>query len=201
MVGWHHWLDGLESEWTVGVGDGQGGLACCNSRGRKESDTTEDWSDLIWCLHYMSFLSDSFKIFYCSMYLVTLVHVRFFATPWSQTPLSMWFFSARIPEWVTMPSPKGSSQPRHWTQVSCNSCLAGRFFTCRVISGGGGLVSKSCQPLVTQWTVACQAPLPVGFPSQEYWSGLRFPSPGHVLNHWGSPNLLLPIASVFIKSY
>ena len=31
MAGWHHWLDGRESEWTLGVGDGQGGLVCCNS--------------------------------------------------------------------------------------------------------------------------------------------------------------------------
>ena len=41
MIGWHHWLDGFESEWTPGDGDGQGGLACCDSWGRKESDTTE----------------------------------------------------------------------------------------------------------------------------------------------------------------
>ena len=41
MAGWHHWLDGRESEWTPGVGDGQGGLACCDSWDRKESDTTE----------------------------------------------------------------------------------------------------------------------------------------------------------------
>ena len=49
MAGWHHWLDGRESEWTPGVGDGQGGLACCDSWGRKESDMTEwlIWSDLI----------------------------------------------------------------------------------------------------------------------------------------------------------
>ena len=48
MAGWHHWLDGRESEWILGVGDGQGGLACCDSWGRKESDTTERliWSDL-----------------------------------------------------------------------------------------------------------------------------------------------------------
>ena len=45
MVGWHHWLGGHESEWTPGVGDRQGGLACCDSWGRKESDTTER---LIW---------------------------------------------------------------------------------------------------------------------------------------------------------
>ena len=49
MAGRHHWLDGRESGWTPGVGDGQGGLACCNTWGRKELDTTERliWSDLI----------------------------------------------------------------------------------------------------------------------------------------------------------
>ena len=41
MAGWHHRLDGCEFEWTPGVGDGQGGLACCNSWGCKESDKTE----------------------------------------------------------------------------------------------------------------------------------------------------------------
>ena len=41
MAGWHHRLDGQECEWTPGVGDGQGGLACCGPWGRKESDTTE----------------------------------------------------------------------------------------------------------------------------------------------------------------
>ena len=48
MAGWHHWLNGHESEWTPGVGDGQGGLACCDSWGRIESDTTEqlNWTEL-----------------------------------------------------------------------------------------------------------------------------------------------------------
>ena len=41
MAGWHHGLNEREFEWTLGVGDGQGGLACCNSWGRKESDMTE----------------------------------------------------------------------------------------------------------------------------------------------------------------
>ena len=40
MAGWHHQLDGCKFEWTPGV-DGQGGLACCVSWGRKESDMTE----------------------------------------------------------------------------------------------------------------------------------------------------------------
>ena len=50
MAGWHHWLDGREFEWTLGDSDGQGGLACCDSWGRKESDTTErlNWTELRW---------------------------------------------------------------------------------------------------------------------------------------------------------
>ena len=41
MVGWHHWLDGLEFEQALGVGEGQRSLACCSPWGRKELDTTE----------------------------------------------------------------------------------------------------------------------------------------------------------------
>ena len=55
------WLDGItdsmnvESQWTPGVGDGQGGLVCCDSWGRKESDTTGRliWSDPIWSILHM----------------------------------------------------------------------------------------------------------------------------------------------------
>ena len=48
MLGWHHRLDGHEFEKAPGVGDGQGGLGCCGSWGRKESDTTEwlNWTEL-----------------------------------------------------------------------------------------------------------------------------------------------------------
>ena len=47
MAGWHHWLNGRESQWTPGIGDGQGGLACCDSWGRKESYMTErlNWTE------------------------------------------------------------------------------------------------------------------------------------------------------------
>ena len=47
MAGWYHRLNGCEFEWTPGVGDGQGGLACCYSWGCKESDTTEqlNWTE------------------------------------------------------------------------------------------------------------------------------------------------------------
>ena len=48
MFGWHHWLNGHGFGWTLGVGDGQGGLECCHSWGHKESDMTERlyWTEL-----------------------------------------------------------------------------------------------------------------------------------------------------------
>ena len=48
MARWQHRLNGHEFGWTLGVGDAQGGLACCNSWCRKELDTTEwlDWTEL-----------------------------------------------------------------------------------------------------------------------------------------------------------
>ena len=53
MAGWHHWVNGRESEWTPGVGAGQGSLACCDSWGRKELEMTEqmNWTEL---MNYMS---------------------------------------------------------------------------------------------------------------------------------------------------
>ena len=46
MAGWHHRLDGQEFGGTPGVGDGQGGLVCCDSWGHKESDMTEGLNSL-----------------------------------------------------------------------------------------------------------------------------------------------------------
>ena len=49
MAGWHHWLDGRESEWTLGVGDGQGGLVCCDSWGCRVGHnwvTELNWSSI-----------------------------------------------------------------------------------------------------------------------------------------------------------
>ena len=52
MVGWHHRLNGHEFRWTPGAGDGQGGLVCFNSWGRRELDTTEwmNWTELNWSI-------------------------------------------------------------------------------------------------------------------------------------------------------
>ena len=49
MAGWHPWLNGHESEWTLGADDGHGGLLCCNSWSHKESDMTEqlNWTELM----------------------------------------------------------------------------------------------------------------------------------------------------------
>ena len=52
----------------------------------------------------------------------------------------------------------------------------------QLVDGGGGLVAKLCSTLETPWTVALQAPLSIGFPRQEYWSGLSFLSSGDLPN-------------------
>ena len=56
MVGWRHWLNGHGFGWTLGVGDGQGGLVCCDSWGHKESDMTEqlNWTDHSLCMSFGS---------------------------------------------------------------------------------------------------------------------------------------------------
>ena len=50
MVGWHHWLNGHEFEWPLGVGDGQGGLASCGPWSCKDLDMTKrlNWIELNW---------------------------------------------------------------------------------------------------------------------------------------------------------
>ena len=61
MVGWHHWLNGHEFGWTLGDGDGQGGLACCGPWGHEESGTTErlNWTETVytcaWSLIFIIF--------------------------------------------------------------------------------------------------------------------------------------------------
>ena len=85
MAGWHHWLDGCESQWTPGVGDGQGDLACCNSWGRKKLDMTERliWSDLKITFHLYLFLF-SFCMFSNSLICLKTLHL----TLWDFKPQS-----------------------------------------------------------------------------------------------------------------
>ena len=67
MAGWHHQLDGHEFEWTPGVGDGQGGLACCDSWGCKEghySATEMNWTELNWILSDLKFIIGNILSYY-----------------------------------------------------------------------------------------------------------------------------------------
>ena len=72
MAGWHHWLNGHEFEWTPGVGDGQGGLTCCDSWGLKELDTTEklNWTEL------KRKKKKKKNIFNCNLYALSLEKAR-----------------------------------------------------------------------------------------------------------------------------
>ena len=86
MVGWQHRLNGRGFRWTSGVGDGQGGLACCGSWGRRESDTTEwlNWTELNWRL----------RIELCEI-----------GTLWrafclSRVKLQLWCFLCPYPQWT-----------------------------------------------------------------------------------------------------
>ena len=56
MKWWHHRLKGHVFEWTLGAGDGQRGLPCCSPWGCKESDTTEDWTELNSCFPMLCLL-------------------------------------------------------------------------------------------------------------------------------------------------
>ena len=77
MAGWHHRLDGHELEWAPRVGDGQGGLACCDSWGCKESDTTEwlNWTELI-CIYV-----------YIDLYIHIYIHIGLYVHVYIYTDL------------------------------------------------------------------------------------------------------------------
>ena len=127
MAGWHHWLHGHEFEWT-GVGDGQGGLACCNTWDRKELDTTErlNWTGLYspWnspgqnagmgsrslLQGFLSTQGSNPGLPHCRRILYQMSHQE----------------SPRLLEWVAYPFSSRSSRPRNWTEVPC---IANGFFT------------------------------------------------------------------------
>ena len=83
IVGWYHRLNGHGFGWTPGVGDGQGGLACCGSWGRKESDTTEplNWTELNFLIvsasvESLPFLSFIVPMFAWNVSLVSLIFLK-----------------------------------------------------------------------------------------------------------------------------
>ena len=95
MARWHHWLYVCESEWTPGIGDGQGGLACCDSWGREELEMTEQLNWEQTALLYF-FLSPELVI--CSIQgskVASWPTCRFLGrqVKWSGIPISLKFFS------------------------------------------------------------------------------------------------------------
>ena len=100
MTGWHHRLDGREFEWTLGVGDGQGGLVRCDSWGHKELDTIErlNWTELMhMCVHAKLLQS-------C----LTLCDPIDHSPPGSCV---QGVLQARILEWVACPPPRDLFHP------------------------------------------------------------------------------------------
>ena len=99
MAGWHRWLYGHESGWTLGVGDGQGGLACWNSWGRKESDTTErlNWTEKLLTL----WIPTLEELQWNSSW--TYVYIMFSCQSCSfQTTNSFWFPPVRMSQLVSL---------------------------------------------------------------------------------------------------
>jgi len=115
IAGWHHQLDGRESEWTPGAGDGQGGLACYDSWVAKSWTRMSNWTELNWriliCLSQWE-VSDSLQPYGLQ----------------STKVLCPWIFLTRILEWVASSSSRGSSQSRYQTHISRVYCIAGKFY-------------------------------------------------------------------------
>ena len=140
------WLDGIpdlmdngvrtmEFEWTLGVGDEKGGLACCSSWGRKESDTT-DWLNWTELSTIKKFIPGTW--WRCGA--KSLQSCPTLSDPMDCSPLGssvQGILQARILEWVAISPSRESSKQRDWT---CFSCIAGGFFTTeppgKPLSGG-----------------------------------------------------------------
>ena len=96
-AGWHHQLNGREFGWALGVSDGQGGLACCDSRGCKESDTTEwlSWTEVLKMRNFMLCAFDCKETFlmlcYCQCCFLPKISFLQLAMP-TLSSMSPWCF-------------------------------------------------------------------------------------------------------------
>ena len=179
VVGWYHRLTGHEFEQTPGDGEGQGSLACCSPWGRKESDTalqlnndsqarnpaSQDCRDQT-CVP-VNVVGQSMS-FGAHTKLVQILTLLLISWVW----LWVSYFTSQSLYFHLHNGGNCSTSSVEWNNTNCV------LRTAPVTCGAGGLVAKSYLTLAIPWTVACQAPLSMGFSRQEYWSGLPFPSPG-----------------------
>ena len=136
MAGWHHWLNGREFEWTLGVGYGQGGLVCCDSLGHKESDTTEwlNWTEDFLLYFYKSIRSE---VGHFQFLLTQIYYLHKSLLPFKQS--SCFSDSLRISFTIYYLLSLMCPIVNLW--LHCNSCYIPQFIS---------YLSKSCLPL-TSW--------------------------------------------------
>ena len=162
MVGWHHRLNGHGFGWTPGVGDGQGGLACCGSWGLKDSDTTEQ-------------LKRTYKRKQHGYVHSTVCEIG------SQQEAAI---QHRGLNSVLCDDLEGQDGGEGWeTQEGVDICIHVADSHCFTAETSTTLESNypcmlsGVRLFVTLWTIARQSPLSMRFPRQGSWSGLKFPTP------------------------
>ena len=158
MAGWHHWLDGRESEWTLGVGDGQGGLGCCDLWARKELDTTEwlNWTEpfhLWYFFKYWDLIALEFSYSILSLRSHGLQHAKLpcpspSPRDWSNSCLLNWWCHPTISSSVA----PFSSYPQSFT-------ASGAFPTSPFFASGGQSVGVSASASVLPMNIQDWFPL------------------------------------------
>ena len=152
MAGWHHRLDGREFGWTLGVGDGQGGLACCNSWSCKESDKTEplNWTEDVY--RFMTMLCKQLILFYVLYISICLPSLSFSVILYPS--IYLFLFVDSSPHSALHFFPSSLKNLFYWSIVDLPYCVS---FRCSVLFSS---VSQLCPALCNP--VYCSTPgLPV----------------------------------------
>ena len=142
MVEWHHWLNGHEFEWTLGVGDWQGGLACCDSWGCKESDTTErlNWTELL--IYQCNHLEVQWDHLYVSRSLFLEIVDLLITAAIQVWPLSVIHLGTKFLPALPLPDPLACLIKHTEPQSKYVKCVVVVFHGC-VRSQGSGAVWKT----------------------------------------------------------
>jgi len=165
MAGWHHWLNGREFEWTPGDGDGQGGLAWCDSLGCKELDTTEQ-------LNWIPKMS----MFTLAISCLTTSKLPWFMDLTFQVPMQ---YCSLQPQ-TLLPSPVTSTTGCCFYFGSLSSFFLELFLHWSPVAYWAPTDLRRSSFSALSF---CLFMIFMGFSRQEYWSGLPFPSPvDHVLS-------------------